>query len=116
MSATIRELDASTFEEAVRKGVTLVDFWAPWCAPCRMQLPILEQIGTELSQQVQVAKVNVDESARTAARFGVRSVPTLILFRDGHPVTQFVGVQSAAVLRAGIEDCVPVAESVPGRN
>jgi len=106
----MRELNDTTFEAGVRAGVTLVDFWAPWCAPCRMQLPILEQVVAESGQRVRVVKVNVDEAGQTAAQFGVRSIPTLILFKDGKPVAQFVGVQSAAALQAAIDEYASMTE------
>ncbi len=81
------------------EGTVLVDFWAPWCGPCRMQTPILEKLADELDGSAAIAKVNVDEEAGLAARFQVSSIPTLIIFKDGKPVRQMVGVQQAATLK-----------------
>ena len=103
MSGKLQELDTvAAFEAAVAKGTVLVDFWAPWCGPCRMQTPILERLADELGGQVAICKVNVDENAGAAAAFNVMSIPTLIVFRDGKPVKQFVGLQQAATLKAAL--------------
>ena len=69
----------------------LVDFWAEWCGPCRMIAPALEEISTEMSGSVKVAKLNIDDNQRIAQVYGVRSIPTLILFRDGKPAANLVG-------------------------
>ena len=103
MSGKLQELDTvAAFEAAVAKGTVLVDFWAPWCGPCRMQTPILERLVDELGGQVAICTVNVDENAEAAAAFNVMSIPTLIVFRDGKPVKQFVGLQQAATLKAAL--------------
>ena len=103
MSGKLQELDTvAAFEAAVAKGTVLVDFWAPWCGPCRMQTPILERLADELGGQVAICKVNVDENAEAAAAFNVMSIPTLIVLRDGKPVKQFVGLQQAATLKAAL--------------
>ena len=92
------DLNDATFDEAVKDGTVLVDFWAPWCGPCRMQAPILDEVAEKVGDAATIAKVNVDESPGVAARFGIRSIPSLIVFKDGQPVKQFVGVQQASVL------------------
>jgi len=76
----------------------LVDFWAEWCGPCRMQNPILEEVAKEFEGKAVVAKLNVDENQATAGKFGVMSIPTLLLFKDGKSVKQMIGVQSKEVL------------------
>jgi len=93
--STIVKIDDSNFESEVKKqqGLILVDFWAAWCAPCNMVTPILEQISEEMKDSVKVRKVNVDENQSTAAEFGIRSIPTIILFKDGKMVEQLIGVR-----------------------
>lgn len=71
----------------------LVDFWAPWCAPCRMLAPVIEELANEYTGKVKVCKLNVDENQSTAARFGVRGIPALLLFKNGGVATQSVGLQ-----------------------
>ena len=103
MAAGVRELTPADFDQAVAGGVTLVDFWAPWCGPCRMQTPILEQLAGPLAGRAAVAKVNVDEAQDLAAKFGVRSIPALLVFKDGAVVKQFVGLQRGDVLLQAVE-------------
>jgi thioredoxin 1 len=87
------EVTDSTFEEAVLKAEqpTIVDFWAVWCGPCKMIAPVLEQIAVEYDGQLQVAKLDVDHNSQSAMQYGVMSIPTLILFKDGQPVERIVG-------------------------
>jgi len=92
------ELNESNFTDTVAHGVTLVDFWAPWCGPCRMQGPILEDLAEEMGGQVRVAKVNVDESGALASRFRVEAIPLLVVLKDGREMQRFVGVQSKETL------------------
>ncbi|OGV70958.1 MAG: thioredoxin [Lentisphaerae bacterium RIFOXYB12_FULL_65_16] len=92
------ELTSATFDDAIKTGTVLVDFWAPWCGPCRMQAPILDQVAQEVGDAAKVAKVNVDEAQDIAAKFGVRSIPTLIIFKNGKEFKKFVGLQQAAAL------------------
>ncbi|TJY41860.1 thioredoxin [Cohnella pontilimi] len=91
------------FNETVSQGVSLLDFWAPWCGPCKMQLPIVEELAEELKGQATIAKVNVDEEPELASQFGVMSIPTLILFKDGQPIDKMVGLQSKAALQSKIQ-------------
>lgn len=96
-------LTKENFNDSVQSGVTLVDFWAPWCGPCKMQLPIVEELGAELEGSATIAKINVDEQPELASQFGVMSIPTLILFKDGQPVDKMVGVQSKDALKNKIQ-------------
>lgn len=88
----VQHLDKLSFESTIASGVTLVDFWATWCGPCRMQAPILEAFEKEMGSAVKVGKVDVDEEEDIARRFGIFSIPTIIAFRDGKEVARTVGV------------------------
>lgn len=92
------------FGKTIGQGVVLVDFWAPWCGPCRMQGPILEDLVKEIGDKAIISKLNVDENPQAAGQFGVTSIPTLIVFKDGEPAKQFIGVQDAATLKKTIEE------------
>jgi len=94
----IMNLNVHTFDESIAEGVVLVDFWAPWCGPCRIQGPILEQVAQSVKGRAHIAKVNVDDVGSLAGRFGIRSIPTLILFKNGNEVRRFTGVQSQKTL------------------
>jgi len=94
----VTNLNDTDFDTTITEGVTLVDFWAPWCGPCRMQIPILEELAESIKGRVKIAKLNVDEAGAVAGRFGVQAIPTLLLFKDGNEVQRFIGVQSKDIL------------------
>ncbi|MDB6092456.1 MAG: Thioredoxin [Verrucomicrobia bacterium] len=101
MSDKIAQLDNATFKSAVAGATpTLVDFWAPWCGPCKAIAPILDELSTELAGKLNIAKVNVDDNGELAAEFGVRAIPTMLLFKAGQKVDQFVGMMDKASLKA----------------
>lgn len=102
MAAVIQITDSS-FSETIKEGVTLVDFWAPWCGPCMMQGPIVERVAEEVGEKARVVKVNVDEAQRAAAELGIRAIPTVILFKNGNAEHRFVGVTPKNVLVSAIE-------------
>ena len=91
-------LNKDNFEKSIANGVALVDFWAEWCGPCKMQLPIIEEFSGEMERKATVGKVNVDEQLELAQSFGIQSIPTLILFKDGKPVKKLVGLHSKEAL------------------
>jgi thioredoxin 1 len=95
-------LHTTDFDSQIAKGVVLVDFWAPWCGPCRTQGPIVEDVADQLQGKAIVAKVNVDEEQAVAEKFKIQGIPTLIVFKDGKPAKQFVGVNDAATLISAI--------------
>jgi thioredoxin 1 len=101
MSEKITNLDTSTFKAAVA-GATplLVDFWAPWCGPCKAIAPVLDELATELDGKLRIAKVNVDDNSDLAAQYGVRAIPTMLLFKGGQLAEQFVGMTDKASLKA----------------
>ena len=100
MAGSTITLSATTFDEEINSSSTpiLVDFWAEWCGPCKMIAPILEEIATEQQGKLTVAKLNVDDAPDIARRFGVMSIPTMILFDDGEPATRLVGAKPKAAL------------------
>jgi len=103
MSGNLIELNDNNFSEITRAGVVLIDFWAPWCGPCRAQTPILEAMAPQVAGKAVLAKINVDEQPALATQFNVRSIPTLLILRDGNVVKQLVGLQQAPKLLSEIE-------------
>ena len=101
MSANIAQLDTNSFKTAVAGAQpTLVDFWAPWCGPCKAIAPLLEELATELSGQANIAKVNVDDNDTLAAEYAVRAIPTLLIFKNGQLVDTLVGMMPKDAIKA----------------
>jgi thioredoxin 1 len=104
--ANVKELSDQDFQSEVLQatGPVLIDFWAPWCGPCRMIAPLVEELAKENADSLKVAKVNIDDSPQTAATYGVSSIPTLVLFKSGEEVARFVGVQPKRRLQEAIDE------------
>ncbi len=100
----VKELrSVEEFEKATNKGVTLVDFNAPWCAPCRTQEPIIRQLASQFEGRASVAAMNLDENQSLAIRLGIQSIPTLVLFKEGKEARRFVGLQPQDALSEALE-------------
>lgn len=93
-SEKIKVFTDQNFQNNIKTGMVLVDFWASWCMPCKMMVPVLNEVAEEVNGKVTIAKVNVDEQKATAAKFGIRSIPTMVLFHNGKEVKRIVGVKT----------------------
>jgi thioredoxin 1 len=88
------ELTSENFEATVNSGVSLVDFWAPWCGPCRMIAPVIEELANDFDGKANICKINTDEQQELASKFGVRSIPTILFMKDGQVVDTMIGAAS----------------------
>ncbi|HLH52009.1 MAG TPA: thioredoxin, partial [Verrucomicrobiae bacterium] len=104
-SANIVTLTQSNFAAEVLQapGPVLVDFWAEWCGPCKMLAPVLDELAQEYNGRVRIGKVNIDEAQELAAQYGIRSIPTLLLFKQGQVAEQMVGLRSKRDLKASFD-------------
>ena len=103
MSELVQEIQSEEeFTEVTKSGVVLADFFAPWCGPCRMQVPILQKLAAELGEKVKIIKVNTDNFQGLAQKLDISNIPTLILFKDGNITNRFVGVQQETTLKNAI--------------
>ena len=104
MSDKISNLTTDTFKAAITSATTpvLVDFWAPWCGPCKAIAPILEELATELDGKLKVVKVNIDENDAIAVEYSIRAIPTMLLFKGGQVAEQIVGMMPKAALKAKV--------------
>ncbi|PWV95226.1 thioredoxin [Paenibacillus cellulosilyticus] len=95
-------LTSQSFIRSIQSGVCLVDFWAVWCGPCKIQLPIVNELADELKGKVSIFTVNVDAERELASKYGIRSLPTLLLFKDGKVMDQFVGLRQKSELKSKV--------------
>jgi len=101
-----QELTTDNFDTTVGSGVTLVDFWAEWCGPCRMMTPVLDQLAAEYAGKATIAKVNVDNEQDLAIKFDISSIPALLVFKDGQVAKRFVGVTAKGELAKALDGAV----------
>jgi len=92
--SAIQQLSDANFQAQIKNGITLVDFWAAWCMPCKMMAPVLNETAEDLGNTAKIGKLDVDSNRESSAKYGVRSIPTLILFKNGKEVNRFVGVKT----------------------
>ena len=115
MSETTLILNDDSFDETIKEGITLVDFWAPWCGPCKVQGPIIDGLASEMGGKAKIAKLNVDEAPKVTEKYDVMSIPTLILYKNGEVVKTWVGVNKSNVLKSAIEKSPDFSDGINGR-
>ena len=96
------ELNQNSMEETIKEGVSLVDFWAPWCGPCRMIAPVIDQLAVEFEGKAKICKVNTEEEPELTAQYQVRSIPTILFFKDGKIFDKLIGATNKATLEEKI--------------
>lgn len=106
MAGSLAEIRGKDFDKAIAAGVVLVDFWAPWCGPCRMQAPILEKVAKTIGDKAKIVKLNVDEEGEIAGRYNIQSIPTMILFKDGVEMDRLIGLRQEKELLSAIESVI----------
>ena len=99
-------LTDATFKKQIAKGVSLVDFWASWCTPCKIQGPVVSEIADEISDETKICKLDVQHNQRVAAELGIRNIPTILVFKNGKIVKKFVGVKTKPVLMKALKEAL----------
>ncbi|NOX86966.1 MAG: thioredoxin [Chlorobi bacterium] len=102
-SENIIILNDDNFRKTIKKGVVLVDFWAPWCTPCRIQNPVISDLADEFNGKASICKLNVDENKKSAMRMNIKNIPNIIIFKDGKPAKQLIGVKSKHTLAKAVD-------------
>ena len=100
----VPEFTSQSFDETVAQGVTLIDFWAEWCAPCKMIAPMIDELAAEYNGKVKVGKVNIDNESGLAERYNVNSIPTLLIIKNGEEANRFIGVTSKSNIITALDD------------
>ncbi len=103
VAMSVKQISDATFNNEIEAGIVLVDFWAPWCGPCKIIAPILDELSAEIGDAAKIVKINVDDNPESASKYNVMSIPTLLVFKDGQLVDQLVGVQPKEKLKAVID-------------
>ncbi len=103
MAKNIKMLDESNFSKEIESGVTLIDFFAEWCGPCRMLAPVVEEVATSLKDKASFGKVDIDKQVKLATEYQVTSIPTLVLFKEGKEVDRIVGLRDEKALKEFVE-------------
>lgn len=102
-SENLKILSDANFESTIKKGVSLVDFWAEWCGPCKVQGPIISDLADEIDGKANICKLDIDKNQKTAQKYGIQSIPTILVFKDGKPVDKLVGVKPMRALMKALE-------------
>ena len=103
-SDKLKILRDSNFKNTISKGVSLVDFWAEWCTPCKIQGPIINEVAETIGDEANICKLDVDTYKKTASQYGIRSIPTILIFKDGELAKKFTGVKNKGVLIKAVKD------------
>ncbi|MDA3967515.1 MULTISPECIES: thioredoxin [Helicobacter] len=100
------ELTEENYDETIKDGVVLVDFWAPWCGPCRMIAPVIDKLAQDYAGKAKICKVNTDEHQDLASKFGIRSIPTIYFYKDGQKIDEMIGASSEQDLKNKLDDLI----------
>ena len=102
-SENLKILTDADFDNTINKGVSLVDFWAEWCGPCKVQGPIINEIADELNGKANICKLDIDKNQKIAQKYGIQSIPTILIFKNGKPVEKLVGVKPKRILMNALQ-------------
>ena len=107
-NTNVLTLTDESFQEIIKEGVSLVDFWAPWCRPCKAQNPIIDQIANEIGDRAKICKLNVDDHKKAAVQMKIKNIPNIIIFKDGEPVKQLIGRKSKRLIVGALDSVLVV--------